>query len=113
MFMGETGHNTYDWYRTFTKTMEANDIGWTYWPLKKPENGAWLVFPWPKGWQESIVKFAESDRSSYAAIQKNRPDRALAVRLMREYVRSCMFDGCSPDVRYLEAIGLKVPAVKK
>ena len=110
MFMGETGHNNYDWYRTFTKTMEANNIGWTYWPLKKPDDGAWLTFPMPKGWKDTIVKFADGDRSTYAEIQNNRPDRALGVRLMREYARSCKFSACTPDARYLKSLGLKVPA---
>ena len=62
----------------------------------------------PDGWKDTIAKFADGDRSTYAAIQKNRPDRALAVRLMREYARSCRFSRCSPDSRYLEALGLKV-----
>ena len=76
-------------------------------------DGAWLVFSLPKGWKENIVKFADGERSTYADIQKNRPDRALAVRLMREYVRSCRFAGCTADARYLEALGLKVPAAEK
>ena len=46
-------------------------------------------------------------------LQKNCPDRALAVHLMREYVRSCRFAGCTTDARYLEALGLKVPAAEK
>ena len=59
------------------------------------------------------MKFADGERSTYADIQKNRPDRALAVRLMREYVRSCRFAGCTADARYLETLGLKVPATER
>lgn len=32
---------------------------------------------------------------------------------MHEYVRSCRFAGCTTDARYLEALGLKVPAAEK
>ncbi|MBP5227423.1 MAG: glycoside hydrolase family 5 protein [Kiritimatiellae bacterium] len=107
LFMGETGHNTYEWYRTFTETMEKNNIGWTYWPLKAPGDSSWLKFPYPEGWKELIVTFAESDRKSYAAIQKNRPDRKAAVKAMRQYIENCRNANCTVDKAYLSALGLK------
>ena len=108
MYMGETGHNpSNDWYRQIRESMERNDIGWTVWPLKKPGSSSWFNFPYPEGWKETIVAFAESDRSSYAAIQKNRPDRATALRLMNEFVENCKAEHCTPDAGYLEAFGLK------
>lgn len=35
MYMGEIGHNTYEWMTEFCETMLANNIGWTFWPYKK------------------------------------------------------------------------------
>lgn len=108
MYMGETGHNpSNDWYRQIRESMERNGIGWTVWTLKKPGSSSWFNFPYPEGWEETIVAFAESDRSSYAAIQKNRPDMATARRLMNEFVENCKAEHCTPDNGYLEAFGLR------
>jgi hypothetical protein len=35
MYMGEIGHNSNEWMAEFCRTMEANNIGWTFWPYKK------------------------------------------------------------------------------
>ena len=113
MYMGETGHNpSHDWYRQIRESMERNNIGWTFWPYKLPGSSGWNCFPYPDGWKEIIAKFAEGDRSSYAAIQKNRPDRAKALELMRQYVENCKFANCRAEEEYLKALGLKVPAAK-
>ena len=110
MYMGETGHNpSHDWYRQIRESMERNNIGWTFWPYKLPGSSGWNCFPYPDGWKEIIAKFAEGDRSSYAAIQKNRPDRAKALELMRQYVENCKFANCRAEKGYLEALGLRVP----
>ena len=113
MYMGETGHNpSHDWYRQIRESMERNNIGWTFWPYKLPGSSGWTCFPYPDGWKEIIAKFAEGDRSSYAAIQKNRPDRAKALELMCQYVENCKFANCRAEEEYLKALGLKVPAAK-
>ena len=108
MYMGETGHNKYDWYRAFTQTMEKNNIGWTYWPVKKPQDGSWLVFDLPGGW-DAVMKFVDGDRSSYKAIRANRPDREAAAAALLQYAANCRFTSCRTDAAYLEAVGLKVP----
>ena len=110
MYMGETGHNpSNDWYRQIRVSMETNNIGWTFWPLKKPDSSSWFNFPMPEGWCETIVAFAETNRSSYAEIQAARPDQAKAQRLLDEYVENCKAEHCRPDADYLSALGLKTP----
>ena len=110
MFMGETGHNpSNDWYRQIRESMETNNIGWTFWPLKMPDHGSWFNFPLPKGWCKTIVAFAETNRCSYAAIRAARPDQAKAQRLLDEYVEHCKAEHCRPDAGYLSALGLKTP----
>ena len=108
MFMGETGHNKYEWYKTFTETMVANDIGYTYWPLKMPGNGGWLSFDYPEEW-DLVKNFAAANPSSYAEIQKNRPDMKKAAQALRKYAENCKFKNCRVDREYLEAIGLQKP----
>jgi len=109
MYMGEWGHNEIPWYRDMVAAMEKHDIGWTMWPLKKPGNSCWFGFRYPDGWKDTIVAFAESDRSSYKKIYAARPDRARAVRLMHEYTENCKAEHCVADREYLEACGMKVP----
>ena len=109
MYMGETGHNDHSWYREIRESMERNDIGWTFWPYKLPERSGWNVFPYPEGWKETVVAFAEADRGTYAAIQANRPDQARARGLLRQYAENCKAANCRPEAGYLEALGLKVP----
>ncbi len=113
MWMGETGHNWPVWYQAMVETMEKYNIGWTFWPLKAPGGSAWLSFPYPEGWEEIIVKFAESDRSSYAAIQKNRPDQEKALALMNAYIENCRSRRCKVDAAYLKALKLNVPETKR
>jgi hypothetical protein len=109
MFMGETGHNQHDWYRQIRLSMERNNMGWTFWTYKLPRSSGWSVFSYPDGWKETIVAFADGDRSTYAAIQKNCPDRAKALRLMREYVENCKAVNCRFETGYATALGLKEP----
>ena len=108
MYMGETGHNTDDWCRAIREDMERSGIGWTFWPYKMPVRSAWCVFPYPEGWDE-IVAFAKSDRSTYAAIQQNVPDRARARAALERYAENCRFANCRAEAGYLQALGLAVP----
>ena len=112
MYMGETGHNSNEWYRVFTAEMERNNIGWTYWLQKMPEHGAWMNFKYPKGW-DAVAAFARTNRTSYAAIQAARPDRTAAAKAMMEYAENCKLENCTVDADYLRAIGLTVPAEKR
>jgi hypothetical protein len=108
MYMGETGHNAYGWYRAIRESMESHNIGWTFWPVKMPNGGGWLRFPKPEGWDETVVAFAESDRGSYKELM-NRPERATAVDLLRRYAESCKFGNCAPNAEYLQSLNLSVP----
>lgn len=113
MYMGETGHNTVDWCRVFAGTLRQADIGVTWWPYKMPANGGertsgWMNFEYPAGW-DAIVRFACTNRATYAAIQAARPDRAAAARALMEYAENCRLENCKPDGDYLEATGFACP----
>lgn len=106
MYMGELGHNTDEWQSRFVETMEQNNIGWTFWPYKKVDESCWMGITRPAEW-DSIVNFAEADRSSYEAIRNARPDQALSRRLLREYLDNLAFDRCNIQHSYLKSIGLE------
>ena len=109
MYMGEIGHNTYEWMAEFSKTMQDNNIGYTFWPYKKIGSSSWVGFTAPDGWQ-AVIDFAESPRASYAEIREARLGAGgseameAAVDALAEAVR---FENCSIDKEYIRALGLK------
>jgi endoglucanase len=54
IWLGESGENSNGWYRDAIKLAEANEIGWSWWPLKKLGfNNPLEVLPNP-GWQRIV-----------------------------------------------------------
>ena len=86
MYMGEIGHNSDEWQAEFVKTMEDNNIGYTFWPFKKVDNSCMAGIVRPEGWDSIVVAFAEAPRASYAELQQARPDQATSRRLDRKSV---------------------------
>ncbi|WP_231477628.1 glycoside hydrolase family 5 protein [Prevotella sp. HUN102] len=107
MYMGEIGHNTDEWQEEVCKTLEENNIGYTFWPYKKVDNSCFNAVKRPVEWDSVIVKFAESDRSTYKNIRENRPDQAVACRLLREYLNNIKVENCTPQVSYIKSLRLK------
>ena len=110
MYMGEIGHNTYEWMARFSRTMEDNNIGYTFWPYKKIGSSSWVGFAAPEGWQ-SVIDFAESDRSSYKKIRKAREAAGGSDSLLESLnalAEAVLFENCSIDKEYIKALGLNV-----
>ena len=106
MYMGEIGHNTDQWQADFCKTMEDNNIGYTFWPYKKLDGSCMNAISRPESW-DSIVAFAESPRTSYASIRAARPDTALARKAMREFIANSRVENCTPQTGYINSMKLK------
>lgn len=106
MYMGEIGHNTDEWMAAFVEAMEANNIGWHFWPYKKMRGSSFVTVPDPDNWQV-VVDFVEADRSSYAAIRAARPDQATARKVLTDYLENCKFANCLINESYINALGLK------
>ena len=108
MYVGETGHfATLDEQTAMNESFIANNLGYTYWPYKKYKlGGSFVWFAADDNWQE-VIDFAESDRSTYAAIRKARPDQTKAREAMKAFVRNCLFENCTKDENYIRATKLK------
>lgn len=106
MYMGELGHNTAKWHSGFCKTLEDNNIGYTFWPYKKLGDSCMAGITAPEGW-DAVRDFAEGPRGSYAEIRDNRPDPAAALKAMQEFVRNSRFKNCVPQEDYITSINLK------
>jgi hypothetical protein len=54
-WMGESGENKNDWYRSAVELFEANNIGWAWWTIKKVESESGLMnVAMPEGFREII-----------------------------------------------------------
>lgn len=110
MYMGEIGHNTYQWMTTFSKTMQENNIGYTYWPYKKLGTSSWVGFAAPEAW-DKVIEFAESNRQGYAEI-RNAREHAGGIEVLQGAIEALCeavrFENCTIDKAYIEALGLHV-----
>lgn len=57
---------------------------------------------------ESIIDFANSDRSTFEKIRKNRPSSGVVETALEDYINNCTLSNCAINYGYLEALGLKV-----
>lgn len=106
MYMGELGHNTDEWQSNFVKTMEDNNIGYTFWPYKKLGDSCMMGIDRPDGW-DAVVAFAEGPRTGYADLRDNAPDREVCRKAMRQFIENCRLENCKPQQSYIKSIKLK------
>lgn len=107
IWMGESGENKDGWIASFRGVLERNNVGWCFWPYKKPEATSSLVsFSLPEGYS-AIITYAESPRADYDQIRAAIPDRANVREVLRHYLENCRFDHCHVNLGYARALGLQ------
>lgn len=107
MFMGETGENTDEWIAAWTRLMERNNIGWTYWPYKKMGRpSSMMTIPKPDDW-DKIVEFTEAPRNNFDEIRKARPDQELVKKAMLQLIENCKFSNSKVNEPYIKAMGMQ------
>lgn len=107
MYMGEIGHNTHEWQSAYVDILQKNNIGYTFWPYKKLYDSDFVGIVSPKNW-DLIMKFAESDRSTYEAIRRNRPSQQISQKAMMDFLEACKFKNCVVQSDYIKSVGLNV-----
>jgi endoglucanase len=109
IYCGETGENNDEWVAAFRKTLEDNNIGWTYWPYKKMDNKAGIVtFPRPAGY-DTVINYTEKPRMSFEEIRKAAPTgREQVKQALYGFIENSKFENCTPNTGYIEALGLTV-----
>jgi len=107
IYMGETGENTNEWIAAWTRLMERNNIGWTYWPFKKLNNARGVMsIPLPDNW-DKIIEFTEAPRNNFTEIRAARPDQEMVKKAMQELIENCKFRNCAVNEEYVKAMGMK------
>jgi endoglucanase len=107
MYMGETGENTFEWIAAWTRLMNRNNIGWTYWPYKKMGSDRCMrTIPTPENW-ELLRKYTESPRHTFAEIRQARPDQEQVKQAMRELIENLAFEKTTINEGYIKAMGME------
>lgn len=107
MYMGEIGHNTMEWQSTYSKILQENNIGYTYWPYKKREIECMVAFEVPEIWDKIITPFANNKRGDFNEIRVARPNQENAYKAMMELVENIRFEHCHPLTDYINSMMLK------
>jgi aryl-phospho-beta-D-glucosidase BglC (GH1 family) len=106
-YMGETGENTDQWIAAWTRLMNRNNIGWTYWPYKKMNSPRGMMsIPQPENW-DKIIEFTQASRNGFDEIRKARPDQEMVKKAMLQLIENCKYSNCKVNESYTRAMGMK------
>ena len=111
IWLGESGENNDEWIGAFTKTLEANRVGWCYWPYKKMDATSNVVtFDRPKGWDAVIAvsKLAGGTGNAEKRIAA-RPSPENAQTSFDDLLEKVKFGNERVNAGYVKALGLPVP----
>ena len=107
IWMGESGENNDDWIASFRSLLEANNVGWCFWPYKKLDATSCPVsINLPAEW-DSITKFAEGPRATFEEVRKHRPLKAKVEKALKDHLEGMMVANCRINHGYLKALGVK------
>jgi endoglucanase len=107
VWMGESGENTDEWIRSFRTLLEANNIGWCFWPYKKLEATSCVAsINSPAHW-DTIVGFANGPRTTFEEVRKHRPAKERVQKALSDYLERVKFANCRINQGYLKALGLR------
>lgn len=108
IYIGETGENTDEWVKDFRVLLDKNEINWAFWPYKKMNNTKGIMnFDEPENWP-LINAYAQSNRSSYENMRKNRPDTQNVQLALNEFLINCQFKNNFQNTGYINALGFEV-----
>ncbi|MGC1295357.1 MAG: cellulase family glycosylhydrolase, partial [Alloacidobacterium sp.] len=108
IWLGESGENKDEWIAAFTKTLEANHVGWCFWPYKKMDATSSVVtFDRPAHWDE-IVAFAKLASGTGNAEKRiaARPSMEDAQQAFDDLLKNIQFANTRVNAGYVQALGL-------
>lgn len=113
IFFGEAGENSNTWFRDAIKLLEANQIGWAWWPLKKIESIAGPLYIKKTPQYQALLNYWEGTGSQPSAAYAKAALMEMADRFKME---NCTFqrdviDAMFRQVYSDEAIPYKVHSI--
>lgn len=108
LWLGESGENTDAWVARFRGLLEANGIGWTFWPYKKMQStSSPVTFAAPAGWDQIVAYGKLSHRGGDAGAKQRirlRPPQELIDAAMQQLLSNIQFANCTPNPGYIRAL---------
>lgn len=96
LWMGESGENNNEWYRSVVDLLEENNIGWAWWTLKKIGSGSGIMnITRPEGYQKII---------DYWAGKGPKPAENEALAVFRELSENVKIERCKINYDVLRAL---------
>ena len=96
LWLGETGENTNEWFRDCVQLIEANNIGWAWWPLKKvssPRNPLTIVAP--EGYEEILA---------YWETGENKPTEKFSKKVLFQLAENLKAENCIYNEELINAL---------
>jgi endoglucanase len=95
-WMGESGENTNEWFREAVNLFETNNLGWSWWTIKKiGSESSLMTIKTPQGYNKIV---------DYWAGKGPRPSVDDARNTFMELAANVKFENCSVNTGVIEAL---------
>ncbi len=95
-WMGESGENNNDWYRSAVKLLESNNFGWAWWTIKKVDSESGLMnILMPDGYREII---------DYWKGEGPKPDADKAFKTLMQLAENTKIENCRVNYDVVNAL---------
>jgi len=95
-WMGESGENNNEWFRAAVNLFETNNIGWSWWTIKKiGSESSLMTISKPVGYQKII---------EYWAGKGPKPTIEEAKKTLMELAENVKFENCKINTGVLDAL---------
>ena len=95
-WMGESGENKNDWYRSAVQLFEDNNIGWAWWTIKKVDSESGLMnIAMPEGYQQ-IIDYWKGEGPKPAADD--------AYKTLMQLAENIRIENCTVNYDVLDAL---------
>jgi hypothetical protein len=112
IWLGESGENNDEWITGFRKTLEANNVGWCFWPYKKMDaTSSPVTFDKPANW-DAIIAVSKLPGGTGSAEKRiaARPSPEDAQAAFDDLLKKVQFSNEKVNAGYVRALGLNAPA---
>lgn len=96
IWMGESGENSNTWFTDFIALCESNNVGWSWWPVKKNGINNVLNVPINKGY-EDLVKYWKGEISTA-------PTETQAYQAVMQWAENHKIENCGVQYDVIDAM---------
>ena len=96
LWMGESGENSNTWYTDFVHLCESNNIGWSWWPVKKNSINNVLNVPINKEY-ENLIKYWRGEISI-------KPSETKAFNAVMQWAENHKIENCKVQYDVIDAL---------